>query len=175
MLSVTFALFWLILLAESQTDSHFVGTDPAIGEMLLSLDRPRLPGSGLVTTDPAIREMLISLDMPKNLGTSPIANAAGNWHLKLGENKSVDLSLLQSGTIIFGRGTLNSGIIIESAKTSGELYGGFLNLDVVPDSGTELYSISLNIGTLPLTGTYTWFMASGEPHSGTVEASRKAA
>ncbi|MCJ7445251.1 MAG: hypothetical protein MUO26_12140 [Methanotrichaceae archaeon] len=138
--------------------------------MLISLDQPRFPGCGLVTNDPAVRDMLISLDKPMDLGPSPIAIAAGNWHLKLGENKSMDLSLLQSGTIIFGRGTLNSGKIIQSATTNGELYGGFLRLDVVPDSGTELYSISLNIGTLPLTGTYMRFMAGDEPLSGTAEA-----
>lgn len=131
-----------------------------------------------VSTDPAIREMLTSLDMPRsNTPDFSVVSGslAGDWQLVLTEGRSLRLSLFQSGSRIFGRGNVTAGNFSEPAAASGTVSGSSLKLDVVPFNGSELYSISLGIGRLPLAGTYTLFSSQAGPRSGMVKASLLAA
>jgi hypothetical protein len=120
-------------------------------------------------TDPAIREMLISLDMPRVTATE--SNAAGNWHLQLSNGPFIELALTQSAAVVFGKASVNSGVNSQWATASGEITGNRLRLDVVPESGTELYAISINLDRLPLSGTYVVFRGNAAPMPGTVGAS----
>lgn len=126
-------------------------------------------------TDPAIREMLISLDMPRGATLATATNVAGNWHLQLSNGPFIELSLLQSGAIVFGKASVNSGVNSQWATASGDISDNRLRLNVVPESGTELYAVSINLDRLPLTGTYVAFMGSAAPKSGMASASWRAA
>jgi len=124
-------------------------------------------------TDPAIREMLASLDMPRVSVTE--SNVAGNWYLALSNGPFIELALIQSGAVVFGRASVNSGINQQWATASGEISGNRLRLNVVPEMGTELYAISINIDRLPLTGTYVLIRGDAGPQPGSVSASRHVA
>ncbi len=45
-------------------------------------------------TDPAIKEMLISMDMPRYTGNVPAENIVGAWQLILSDGTYIDLALL---------------------------------------------------------------------------------
>ncbi len=124
-------------------------------------------------TDPAIREMLASLDMPRVSVTE--SNVAGNWYLALSNGPFMELALLQSGAVVFGRASLNSGTSPQWATVSGEVSGDLLRLNVVPEKGTVLYAISININRLPLTGTYVVITGDSRLMPGSVSASRHTA
>jgi hypothetical protein len=124
-------------------------------------------------TDPAIREMLASLDMPRVSVTE--SNVAGNWYLALSNGPFIELALIQSGAVVFGRASVNSGVNQQWATASGEVSGSSLRLNVVPEMGTELYAISINTDRLPLTGTYVLIRGDAGPQPGSVSASRQAA
>ncbi len=124
-------------------------------------------------TDPAIREMLASLDMPRVSVTE--SNVAGNWYLALSNGPFIELALIQSGAVVFGRASVNSGVNQQWATASGEISGNRLRLNVVPEMGTELYAISIDIDRLPLTGTYVVIRGDAGPQPGSVSASRHVA
>ena len=130
-----------------------------------SLDNPHY-----TSIDPAVREMLVSLDMPKYAGNVPATTIVGNWRLVLTDGIYIDLTLLQSGSAIFGRGNLVSGIVSQWAVASGSVSGSNLELDVVPESGTELYAISIDMSRLPFAGTYVLFRTNIAPKPGTLSA-----
>jgi hypothetical protein len=145
---ILIVLFCLLFQAESQDNPHYTATDPAI------------------------REMMSSLEMPRYTGNVPAENIAGDWHLMLDDGNYIDLALLQSGSAIFGRGSIASGTSSQWATASGSVSGSSLLLDVVPESGTELYSISVNIGSLPFTGTFVVFRSDSAPRTGNLQASK---
>ena len=159
--------------AQSQDNPHYMMTDPAIREMQMSLDMPRYTGNvpNYMITDPALREMLISLDMPRYTGSVPIGNVTGNLQLMLGDGKYIGLKLLQSGSVVFGKGNMTSGSISQLATVGGSILENDLRLNVVPETGTEVYAISVNMGRLPLVGTYSVFRAGSAPKTGTLQAS----
>ncbi|MDD1758131.1 MAG: hypothetical protein LUQ22_05305 [Methanotrichaceae archaeon] len=57
------------------------------------------------------------------------------------------------------------------ATVGGSILGNDLRLDVVPENGTEVYAISVNMGHLPLVGMYSVFRAGSAPKTGTLQAS----
>ena len=123
-------------------------------------------------TDPAVRDMLISLDMPRYTGSVPAANIAGNWQLVLDDGIYLDLALLQSGSSTFGRGNVSSGIFSQWAFASGSISGTSLDLDIVPESGLQLYAVSIDISRLPFAGTYVLFAANAAPKPGVLQATK---
>jgi len=125
-----------------------------------------------MATDPAIKEMLISMDMPRYTGSVPAENIAGSWQLTLSDGKSIELALLQSGSAVFGKGNMTIGTIPQGAFASGSVSGSSLNLQIVPESGTELYAISVDISSLPFEGAYIVFLADIAPLRGTLRASK---
>jgi hypothetical protein len=99
-------------------------------------------------------------------------NAAGRWHLELSDGQSIDLDLFQYGTSIFGRGSLASGLTVQEVTASGTASGSIMTLEVVPESGTQLYAMTLDISRLYLPSPYKVFRAGDGMGSGTVRASR---
>ncbi len=126
-------------------------------------------------TDPAIREMLISMDMPRYTGNVPAENMGGNWQFTLSDGKYIELALLQSGSAVFGKGKIAIGTVSQGAFASGSVSGSSLYLEVVPESGTELYAIAVDISSLPFKGTYVVFLADSAAQTGTLRASKNSA
>jgi len=80
-------------------------------------------------------------------------------------------NLLQSGSVVFGIGDITSGSVSQLATAGGSILENDLRLDVIPETGTELYAISMNMGRLPFAGTYIEFRANAAPKAGTLQAS----
>ena len=180
MKSILFALVIfssLFPIAEAQSNPHYMTTDPAIQEMLMAIDMPRTTGSSSFTSmpaDPAVREMLISMDMPRYAGSVPAEVIAGAWQLNLSDGERIELALQQSGSAIFGKGTMANDTTSEAVFASGSVSGSSLNLEVVPESGKELSAISIDISSLPYKGTYVVFLADSGLQTGTITASKNA-
>ncbi|MDM7935374.1 MAG: hypothetical protein QUS08_08315, partial [Methanothrix sp.] len=105
-------------------------------------------------------------------GSVPAENIAGGWQILLDDGCIIDLTLYQSSPAIFGRGSVSLGISSRQATASGSLSGSALRLDVVPEDGGQLYALSLDIGRLPVTGSYLLFSPDSSPRPGTLRASR---
>ena len=165
-------------MVEAQSNPHYMTTDPAIREMLISMNMPRTTGSSSftsMTADPAVREMLISMNMPRYVGSVPPEIIAGPWLLNLSGGEYIELALQQSGSAVFGKGTMTNGTFSQVAFASGSVSGSSLNLEILPESVTELYAISIDISSLPYRGTYVVFLADSGLQTGTLMASKNAA
>lgn len=163
----------LFSMVDAQSNPHYMTTDPAVREMIISMNMPRnAEGTSFtsMTTDPAIREMLISMDMPRYVGSVPPEIIAGTWLLNLSSGEHIELSLQQSSAAILGKGTIANGTFSQAAFASGSVMGGSLNLEVLPESATELYAISIDISRLPYEGTYVVFLAESRLQTGTISA-----
>jgi hypothetical protein len=149
--------------------SQYTSSDPAIRQMEESMDRysSRYASLGSSTSKSTIG---------KSTSTSTAAgqpvNLAGSWHLELSDGTFMDLDLSQSGTRVFGLGSMTSAVSAQWAVASGEITSRSLSLDVVPASGMELYVISMDISRLHLPGSYTVFKANAAQISGNVMANR---
>jgi hypothetical protein len=146
------------------------------------------PGGHYVSPDPAVRGMQESMDMTRHsatvgaavakLATSKVtpsettSNAAGSWHLELTDDIAIDLVLHQSGTVVFGQGSVTSATTSQWAASNGVLAGNSMRLAVVPASGTALYLMSLDIARPSLGGSFTAFKADGQIKSGAARANR---
>ncbi len=153
--------------------SHYVSSDPALREMQESMDRP-ISALGSVVARPATGKTaskIFGKTASKNAFPS-LTNAAGRWHLELSGGKAMDLYLYQSGPRIFGGGSITLVQAAQGATASGAISGSSMILNVVPGSGTELYSISLDISRLHLASPYSVFRAGAQAETGTVRAIR---
>ncbi len=108
----------------------------------------------------------------KSVAKSSLTGAAGRWSLKLSDGRSIYLELYQSGAKLFGHGSITLGGSSKGALASGSLSGNKMTVDLVPESGTELFSISLDISRLQLASKYTVYRYGTQPGYGTVLASR---
>jgi hypothetical protein len=133
--------------------------------------------------DPVARQLLESMDMPagpvavgsngaaQNANTGMAAAArsiTGDWQMELEDGENINLTLSQSGSMVFGRGSLESGTVSKPATASGSLSGHILRLNVVPADGTKLYALSLDLSGQTLAKTYSIFSAGAATASGTV-------
>ena len=98
--------------------------------------------------------------------------ASGKWVLQLSEGQTISLDLHQSGTRLFGRGSFTYGSTTQVALASGTLSGNSLTLDILPESGTELYAISLDTSRLNVASKYTAYRYGALTGYGTVIASK---
>jgi len=145
------------------------------------------PAGSYQSSDPALREMQISMDRPLTLGsvvsrpatskktatsTAQTTTAAGGWSLTLSEGKTIYLELYQSGSRIFGLGSMTQGQTTYGVLASGTVSGAAVVMDVVPQTGTELYSIKFNLNKLHLSSAYKVYRAGAQPASGTAKAIR---
>jgi len=190
-------LLWLLLVlvlpsgAQDYLDGGYVSSGDN-GDMGQYFTDPifRSPSGSYVSPDPAVRGMQESLDRSvasigssvprspvggitsKSVAKSSLTGAAGRWNLKLPDGRSIYLELYQSGAKLFGRGSITLGGSSKGALASGSLSGNKMTLDLVPESGTELFSISLDISRLQLAPKYTVYKYGSQPGYGTVLAIR---
>lgn len=163
-LMILILLTGLLSLAEAQSGSSV--TDPAIRAMEISMNTP----NNAVVTDPASRSMLMAMNMSRYLGNVPFETIIGKWQLNLSDRSLIYLALLQSGAAVFGKGEIAIGNVSQGVYASGSVSGSSLHLEIVPDSGLELYVISVDISSPPFEGNYVVFTASSEAKTGTLRA-----
>lgn len=144
----------------------YLSPDPALREMQVSLDRPLTVGS--VTSRPVSSKKTAATTQT----TAHVTSAAGRWSLALSEGKTIYLELYQSGSRIFGRGSMTQGQTTYGALASGTESGASVVLDVVPEIGTELYSIKFDLNRLHLSSAYTVYRVGAQSASGTAKAIR---
>lgn len=146
-------------------NGHYLSADPAIRQMQESLDYSG--NRHYASSDPAIRQMQESLDRPRHFED-------GHWQLWLSDGTSFDLILSQSGNSVLGYGLMTFGGENKRVTISGSIYGRNLELEITPDYGIKSYTVSIDIGYLPKSGTYTAYGAGAYPQSGYVNAYRLA-
>ena len=78
----------------------------------------------------------------------------------------------QSGTVVFGQGSVTSGTTSQWATSNGVISGNNLRLAVVPASGTVLYVVSLDIARPSLGGSFNALKADGQTKSGAARGNR---
>jgi hypothetical protein len=150
----------------------------------------RSPSGSYVSSDPAVRGMQESLDRPvasigstvprtktgiytgKTVAKTSLIGAAGRWNMQLSDGRSIYLELYQSGARFFGRGSITLGTTTQGALASGSVSGNKMTMDLVPASGTELYSISVDVSRLNLASKYTIYKSGAQPGYGTLQATR---
>ena len=143
---------------------HYVSPDPSVKEMQGSMDKTRHSATvGSVVAKPATNKVASS---------TTTANAAGSWHLELSDGTSISLGLYQSGSVVFGQGSVTSAMNSQWATSNGVISGNSIRMAVVPASGTVLYVVSLDINRPSLGGSYTAFRADGQIKSGAARANR---
>lgn len=157
----------------------YVSPDPAVKGMQESLDRPIAPlGSSVsktakgISTGSPVRRSTTGISTGKTVAMTSSAGAAGRWSIQLSDGRSVYLQLYQSGSKFFGRGSTTLDKTTQGALASGSVSGNKMTVDLVPESGTELYSISLDISRLNMTSKYTVYRYGAQPGYGTAQASR---
>jgi hypothetical protein len=185
-------VFLTILIAVSQGQDYLGGgyVDNGNGEVGQYFTDPMFSPSGghYLSPDPAVRGMQESIDMPRysaTLGAAvakratskftpsiATANASGNWHMELSDGIAIDMVLHQSGTVIFGQGSVTSGTASQWATSNGVISGNNLRLAVVPASGTALYVVSLDIVRPSLGGSFNALKADGQTKAGAARANR---
>jgi hypothetical protein len=152
-----------------QGSDPYAITDPAVRNMLISLDMPResIPGPA----DPAIRQMEASLDFPRNYGTSgPVAETsisnyystgykpasnAGRLQIILYDGTTMDLTLYQNQNSIYGQGSVNLGGKVLWATARGYMYNSNLKIDVTPTDSAMQYAILIDTARQDMPGRYT--------------------
>jgi hypothetical protein len=156
----------------------YVSPDPAIRGMQQSLDRSIVPvGSsvskttkGISTGSPVRSTTGISTGKTAAIRSPP--GAAGRWSMQLSDGRSVYLELYQSGARSFGRGSITLGRTTQGALASGSVSGNKMIVDLITESGTELYSMNIDLSRLDLASKYTVYRYGSQPGYGTVKASK---
>lgn len=85
-------------------------------------------------------------------------------------SRSVSITLIQSGDVVFGRGSMTSGGVTQDVAATGSLSGGKLNLDMLSMNDVILFKAIMDISGKSLSGSYSAF-SSGSPWTGTVVGS----
>ncbi len=136
--------------------------DPAVRNMLISLDMPResIPGPA----DPAVRQMEASLDYPRYYG------ASGRMVIMLSDGTTIDLMLYQYQNTINGQGSLNLDGRVQWATARGYMYNSNLQIDVMPTNSNMQYTISIDTSRRDMPGRYTLYKYGIQPCSGTANA-----
>lgn len=137
------------------------------------------PGGHYVSAVPARHSTTVGAGTAKKTASKVTpgitnANAAGSWHLELSDGMSIDLILHQSGSVIFGQGSVTHATTSQWAASNGVVSGNSLRLAVVPASGAALYVVSLDIARPSLGGSFTAFKEGGQTKSGAARANRLA-
>jgi hypothetical protein len=103
----------------------------------------------------------------------PEADLRGNWRLELWDSalRHLNLMLLQSREVIFGRGILSLGGINQAVFSSGQTSKDVLYLDVLSED-LILYRCTLTISKDYLSGSYYAFDAQGGIWTGTATGRR---
>jgi hypothetical protein len=151
----------------------YISPDPAVRGMQESLDRPIASiGSTVPRSKTGIYTGKTGISTGKTSAKTSLTGAAGHWGLQFSDGRSAYLELYQSGSRFFGRGSTILGGSTQGAIASGSVSGSKMTVDLVPESGTELYSISLDTSRLQVASKYTVYRYGAQPLYGTVKATR---
>jgi len=143
--------------------SSYQSSGLALSKTHASMDRSlRL---GYVASRPATSQKTVS-------APTQDTTAASRWSLALSEGKTIYLELYLSGSRIFGVGSMTQGQTTYGASASGTVSGATVAMDVVPQTGTELYSIIFDLTKLHLPSAYTVHRAGALHASGTARIIR---
>jgi hypothetical protein len=148
------------------SSGHYLSADPSIRQMQISLDMPR-PSSTAGLTQPA--QQAGSSTATGAVGQSYL-NSAGRWQIELVDGTAFDLELYQSSYMVFGKGRWTRPPVSGGATASGEIYGSTLRISALPDSGTELYGIAIDLSRMPFTGSFALFRPGAQPQVGAVKS-----
>ena len=151
----------------------YLSPDPAVRGMQEALDRPMASiGSTVPRSKTGIYTGKTGISTGKTAAKTSLTGAAGRWDLRLSDGRSIYLGLYQSGARFFGRASITLAGSTQGALASGSVSGNKMTVDLVPESGTELYSISLDISRLQVASKYTIYRYGAQPIYGTVLAAR---
>jgi hypothetical protein len=135
----------------------YQSSGPALSKTQTSMDRSlRL---GYVASRPATNKKTVTTP-------TQATTAAIRWSLVLSEGKTIYLELYLSGSRIFGVGSIAQGQTTYGASASGTISGSTVTMDVVPQTGTELYSIVFDLNKLHIPSAYTVHRAGALPATG---------
>lgn len=152
------ALFCLVFQVYSQEDTM----DPVARQIMMAMDTPVQPEA--IGSEGATQTQNTGLPSASTSARS----ITGSWHMELANGVNINLTLSQSGSMVFGSGNLASGTATQLATASGSLSGNTLRLNIVPADGAELYALSLDLSGQTPAKTYSIFSASAQTSSGTV-------
>jgi len=179
----------LTMLAQSQYDplgdGYAIPTDP---RRTSSLDDGKMyldPAADPLSIDPLMRPLDVEhtweyLDRVRSWpyagsGAIPAGqNLAGPWRMELRDSslRYLDIQLLQSQNVVYGKGTVTVGAITQSATASGMIYNDILYLDVVSPENLMLYKCALTMTDDRLSGSYYVFDEMGRSWYGTATGRR---
>jgi len=142
---------------------HPLSSDPSIRDMQISLDMPR-PSATAGLTVPAQTLKFNSAPKPIN------PDASGIWQIGLADGTSINLNLHQSAKMVFGKGSMAQRGYAQEVSASGELSGKKMLLNVISNSGSELYAFSVDTGRLPQAASYTLYRVGATPSMGSVRS-----
>lgn len=148
------------------SSGHYLSSDPSIRQMQISLDLPR-PSSTAGLTQQA--QKAAASTATGAIGPSYL-NSAGRWQIELADGTAFDLDLFQSSYMVFGKGRWTRPRLSGGATASGEIYGSILRISALPESGTELYGIAIDLSRMPFTGSYALFRPGAQPQVGAVKS-----
>lgn len=151
----------------------YISPDPAVRGMQESLDRQTASiGSTVPRSKTGIYAGKTGISTGKTAGKTSLTGAAGHWGLQFSDGRSAYLELYQSGARFFGRGSTILDGSTQGMIASGSISGNKMTIDLVPESGTLLYSISLDTSRLQVASKYTVYRYGAQPLYGTVRATR---
>lgn len=103
----------------------------------------------------------------QEIETAP-ADLSGKWTLSLIEDlvKTAALSMMQSGEVLFGSGSISYNNSTQMVTASGTLEGNSLKVDLVTYEGDGIYRLNLTADSGILGGSYDAFAADGTAWSG---------
>lgn len=107
---------------------------------------------------------------------APIAAVAGSWHLDLTDSmqRSINISISQSGSVVYGIGSMISGNVIQEVAAFGSVVGSKLTLDLLSMTDVNLYRLNLDMNTPNASVNYTAFSASNGNWTGIATGGFKA-
>lgn len=131
---------------------------------------------------PSVEHTQQYLEMTGGMGGDPTAvtgvNVAGNWTFELRDRytRNMDVHLYQSGTVVFGVGTVKSmegtqAVTLEGYLSEGGLYLSAVTVGINPDA-INLYKMTLTGSALSASGSFSGFNAAGGGWSGSVTGSK---
>ena len=125
-----------------------------------------------ISTGSPVRKSTTGISTGKTAATTSSAGAAGRWSMQFSDGRSVYLELYQSGARFFGRGSTTLGKTTQGALASGSVSGNKMTVDLITESGTELYSMSMDLSRLDLASKYTVYRYGAQPGYGTVQGNQ---
>ncbi|RQW78499.1 MAG: hypothetical protein EHM14_11815 [Methanothrix sp.] len=100
-------------------------------------------------------------------------NLAGNWQLSLQDHvlRNLQMTLQQNNAVVFGRGTMDAGGVIQDVYVSGTTSGNTIYLDI---HSTDLgdYRCAMTIAANNLSGSYYALDSTGRSWTGSIWGDR---